>query len=192
MHMKYLRTYSSLILGMCLLTLGGCGASIDPKVAAELRGKYLLQEEPADPQGLLDLSELMKGQEEKPLVVIGMIGGVADPWTKNKTSFIITDPAAVEADESADAKADSKAHAHKGHDHKDHDPATCPFCSKKIKEPEALALIEFRNSEGKVLPYDAQQLFGVQKQQLVVVKGKVRQDASGYWLVAADGIYVRR
>ena len=83
---------------------------------------------------LLELAEAMKGQEEKPLVVIGMIGGVADPWTKNKTSFIITDPAAVEEE-----PTDAKAHDHKGHDAKDHDPATCPFCSKKIKEPEALA-----------------------------------------------------
>ena len=41
-----------------------------------------------------------------------------------------------------------------------------------------------KNADGKVLPYDAQQLLGVQKQQLVVVKGKVRQDASGYWLIA--------
>jgi hypothetical protein len=66
----------------------------------------------------------------------------------------------------------------------------CPFCSKN--QEDRVAVVEFVDHAGKVLPYDAQQLFGVEHNQIVVVRGKPRVDELGGMVISASGLYIRR
>ncbi|MBL8825756.1 MAG: hypothetical protein JNM18_02135 [Planctomycetaceae bacterium] len=176
-------------------SLAGCsGTTIDPKLAAELRSKYLLTAEPADPSGVIEVKESVK--EPKEVVLIGMIGGIDNPWTKGEASFVVADlenSAAIE--EVPATKSDGKTDAKAAHDHHagpGHDPATCPFCSKKFDPTKGLALVKIVDDAGKVLAFDAKELFQLNKDQLVVVQGRAEQDASGALVVSAKHLYVRK
>ena len=69
----------------------------------------------------------------------------------------------------------------------------CPFCVKKREDQtEALAVVEFVDDAGKVLPYDVRQLFGVAENQIVVVRGQPRIDDLGGLIISARGLYIRR
>lgn len=178
------RLILSLALGLTLLA--GCTqAKLDPKVAAELRAKYLLKEEPADAAGVIELSEAIKQPQD--VVLIAQIGGVENPWTKGQASFIVTDPSLAALEE--EKATDKEGHKHGG---PGHDPATCPFCSKKHDPTKGLALVQVVDDAGKVLPVDARQAFDLALQQLVVVQGRAEQDAAGNLVVSAKGLFVRR
>ena len=115
---------------------------------------------------------------EKEIVVLGTIGGVADPWEKGRAAFMIADPstASVE-DEDAHVCTDE----------------SCPFCAKnKTPESEMLALVRFVDERGQVIAVDARELFGLRADDLVVVRGRARVDELGYLVVVADGLYIRR
>lgn len=194
--MKWLRFATCLSLG--LLGMVGCSkTTIDPQLAAELRAKYVLSAEPADATGVLDLREVLKDPQD--VVLIGQIGGIDNPWTRGQASFVITDPSLAAIVEDDHDHKDHKDHkvgekeAHK-HDHNapGHDPATCPFCSKGYDPTKALALVQFVDDAGKVLPVDARELFQLEKEQLVVIQGRAQQDPAGYLVVSAKGLFVRR
>ncbi len=160
----------------------GCGqgvevVEVDPQVVAEHRAKLLLTEEP---DGALSILELSEGSlEAKEAVLVGQIGGVAEPWTAGKASFIMADPATL---------LELEAEAHEGCT-----GDSCPFCKKKKDNASAgLAVVRFEDSSGQLLPLDARQLFELTDKAMVVVRGKVHRDALGYVVVAADGLYVRR
>ena len=180
------------VLGCVIASVVGCAKpALDPKVAAELRQKYVLGDEPADATGVVELKEAYK--EPLDVVLVGQIGGVDNPWTKGQASFVITDPSALAVEEEPAAGDKTKSAAHAAHHSAPgHDPATCPFCSKKFDPAAALALVKFNNAEGGVLSVDAQELFQLKKDQLVVVRGRAEQDPAGYLVVTAQGIYVRR
>lgn len=188
-----------------IATWAGCaGPTVDPKVAAELRGKYLLKEEPAEPSGVLDVKETIKEPQE--VVLIGLIGGIDNPWTKGQASFVVADlsTAAIIEDEpapaadakSTDAKEPAKTVEHAKHAHHHggpgHDPATCPFCSRGFDPTKALALVQIVDATGKVLPVDAKEVFQLAKEQTIVVKGRAQQDDSGALVVSATSLFVRR
>jgi len=53
-----------------------------------------------------------------------------------------------------------------------------------------LAFVEFLDEREEKLHIDARELFGVEKDQLVVVRGRPSVDNYGYLIVTADGIYL--
>jgi len=160
----------------------GCGQSetvvqVDPQVLAQHRAAFLLAEEPQGAQSIMELGEGELAANEA--VLVGQIGGVAEPWTAGKASFIMADPAAL---------LDLEAEAHEGCT-----GDSCPFCSKKKdKASTGLAVVRFEDGSGNLLPLDARQLFDLAEKTMVVVRGKVRRDELGYVVVAADGLYIRR
>lgn len=153
--------------------------SYDPTVLAEAREKFLLDQEPNGVQGVLDVQE----EYVKPhdVVLVGQIGGVANPWSPGKAAFILADPITL------------SEFSESGTEHICDDPG-CKFCQRqKInKLKEGLAAVEFRAADGNVVPIDARQLFSVSDRQMVVVRGKVEVNDLGCLVVAADGLYVRR
>ena len=153
--------------------------SYDPTVLAEAREKFLLDHEPNGVQGVLDVQE----EYVKPhdVVLVGQIGGVANPWSPGKAAFILADPITV------------SEFSETGTEHICDDPG-CKFCQReKInKLKEGLAAVEFRAADGKVVPIDARQLFSVSNRQIVVVQGKAEVNDLGCLVVAANGLYVRR
>jgi len=178
-----LHRHGLLALGMVVAVLAsGCGQSetvtlVDPQVVAEQRARFLLPEEPAGAQSIMELAEGELAADQA--VLVGLIGGVPEPWTAGKASFIMADPAAL---------LDLEAEAHDGCS-----GDGCPFCSKKKdKASTGLAVVRFEDGSGNLLPLDVRQLFDLQEKTMVVVRGKVRRDELGYVVVEADGLYIRR
>jgi hypothetical protein len=155
-----------------LLCLLACGCGRLETEMASARARFLLAEEPADALGVLDVREAATTGE---VVVVGQVGGVPEPWSKGQAVFIIIDPAAGEDD-----------------GHLCSDPG-CPFCAnKKQAENEAIAVVQFVDDRGKVLPLDARELFGLEVQQTVVVRGRANVDELGSLILSANGLYIRR
>jgi hypothetical protein len=191
--MSHQHRSKSTVLGLLLLSAAslaaGCGHSADalgPEAMA-CREKFLLAEEPADVQGVLDaresLTALKSGSPGSadagyPVAVVGQIGGVPDPWTKGQAAFMMIDPAAA-------ASAGE-------HHHPDGCSEDCPFCSKNEHGTEQLAMVQFVDETGRVLPHDARRLFDLAPGQTVVVHGRAHIDDLGYLVITASGLYVRR
>ena len=153
-----------------LVVTVGCGVS-DPETLS-LRQQYLLEAEPDGATGVLDLRENL--DEPVDVVVVGQIGGVVDPWSPGLASFVIVDPiAAIDGD---------------GHS----ESCECPFCRESTDATEGLALVQFQDANGEVLPHDARKLFGLDKDHMVVVQGRAEMTDLGHVVVAARGLYIRR
>jgi len=152
---------------LCLL---GCGTSASRYLTQ--REDFLLLDEPAGAIGVLELSETIEGEQD--VVIVGQIGGVTDPWSPGLANFVMADPVAIIEGEGHPESCD------------------CPFCKKTAEQAEGLALVEFLNKHGEVLRVDAQKLFDIEKDLMVVVRGRARMDDLGHLVVAARGLYVRR
>ena len=166
---------SRLFMVICALPLVagalGCGAStVDPQVA-EQRQRLLLAEEPSGAMGVLDARESATSGAD--VTLVGQIGGSSSPWSPGQASFVMIDPAA----------------AAEGHDHCGDD---CPFCKHKSDGQDALALVQFQDEQGSVLPIDARELFQLHDQDTVVVRGRAHINEFGLLVVAANGLYLRR
>lgn len=151
----------------------GARAEVDP---TSLRAALVLAEEPASPVSL-DAARQKLATAPGPIVVVGRIGAKGmDPFLKGKASFSLLE---LPADD----------HASKpGHNADD-----CPFC-KKRQANATMAAVQFLGADGKPIPVDARQLFGVEAGQDVVVRGTgVFDPALGIPVIqlTADGIYVR-
>ena len=163
-----LRIAGSLTL---LIAICGCGVT-DPHVIS-LRETFLLNTEPAGATGVLDLRESLK-EESIDVVLVGQIGGVVDPWSPGQASFVIADPIAT---------IDGEGHG---------EACDCPFCRQSTDESEGLALVQFLDEKGEVCAHDARRVFGVTKDQMVVVEGRAEMTSLGHIVVAARGLYIRR
>lgn len=160
----------------------GCQQSapaVDPQQLAEIRGRFVLAAEPDGVEGVLDVQESYEAPRN--VVLVGQIGGVENPWTTGKASFVIADPVIMaEFDES-------------GTEHACTDPG-CKFCAKQKldKMKEGVAIVRFVDDSGGIVPIDARTLFELQSKETVVVKGRAEVDGLGCLVVMADGLYVRR
>ncbi len=160
----------------------GCGQSstasvADPAVVAAQRAKFLLAEEPAGAQGILEFAEAAHAAGET--VLVGQVGGVPNPWTAGKAAFIIADPVTLMQLEE------------EGHDGCTGDD--CPFCKKKKDQTASgLAMVRFEDASGQLVPHDARELFDLAEKTTVVVRGQVRRDELGYVVIAAQGLYIRK
>ncbi|MBU6221911.1 MAG: hypothetical protein KGR24_04095 [Planctomycetes bacterium] len=149
-------------------------AEVDP---AAIRGTVILDEEPAGAVSIADAKAKLTATPQ-PVVVAGRIGGRGtSPFGKNEATFSMLD---IPTDDHA---------AKPGHK-----PDDCPFCKKRAAN-SPIAAVSFAGSDGKVIPLDAQKLFGLAEGQDVVVRG------SGFFdpklgipviQINADGLYLRK
>jgi hypothetical protein len=162
------------------LLAAGCGrgsAAADAE-AAGYGARYLLADEPSEAVGVLDAREdpATGDGSATDVVLVGRIGGVSEPFTRGRAVFTITDPSTGVEDEE---------HPHEcGED--------CPYCSKKQDDSQSLAFVQFLADDGSVLEIDARELFPVAAGHTVVVRGQARLDESGYLIVSASGLYIRK
>lgn len=167
----------------------GCGptaATVDPAAVAVYRSTLLLGEEPAGAMTPLDLREA----EEKPgeVVLVGQIGGVANPWKESEpnfpwkageATFFLVDPGTAAS--FADHAGDDPDHAE-----------NCPFCARAAKDnAESIAVVTFADDAGKPIAIGASDLLGVEPNATVVVRGVPRL-AGGLLIVEANGVYIRK
>jgi hypothetical protein len=170
---------TKLVALFCALLLAGCGYDATggertPANADEMRRELLLSDEPAEAIGVLDAQETLAADSEA--TVVGVIGGVPNPFGSGDASFVIADAAVLAEDDGHDCEKEG-----------------CHFCKKNNQEPShGLALVCFVDEQGQPRRFDARETFGLQAEQTVVVRGRCQKDASGMLVLTATGIYVRR
>lgn len=167
-------SWMALLLTIPAIGCGKATSGSDLDAVAHQRDRFLLKTEPGDAMTVLDLRDVIQGEQE--VTLIGQIGGVAEPWADGRAAFVMADPSILMETEGS------------GHG----EACDCPFCSKKPDNNRALARVNFTDEDGRVLPVDARQLFGLEDRQTVVVHGRARVDELGGLVVAAKGLYIRR
>lgn len=169
-----LRVMIAIVLGIGVAVTGGCSHS-DGQADA-YRQRFLLKDEPAEAVGITEARDA--GADTRDVVVIGQISaGEFEPWAEGQASFLL-----------AEYVPENDHAATPGHD-----PANCPFCRRRAaKSNAATALVQFHAADGSVVPIDARELLGVEKNQVVVVRGKAHVDKLGVLVVDAHGVYLRR
>ena len=120
--------------------------------------------------------------------IVGHIGGLANPWAnvhkeypfaKSQAVLFLADPQAVIENEEA------------GHVHAPGEE--CAFCAAHAADKaDMIALVQFVDNRGKVLPVDIRDLFDVQERDTVVVQGEARVTEGGILVVNAQGLYIRK
>lgn len=136
--------------------------------------KYLLS---AEPEGAIDViqvrEEVADGDD---IVIVGRIGGSADPWNEGRAAFSIVD---------GSLKACSDIPG---------DNCSMPwdYCCETEKLPTATALVMVVDENGDLVEADARKLLKVKELSTVVVQGKAQRDDAGNLTVLANGIFVKR
>jgi hypothetical protein len=136
--------------------------------------KYVLSAEPEGAQDVIAARESAKDDEE--VVVLGRIGGGANPWVEGRAAFSIVDPS---------VKACSDVPG-------DNCPVPWDYCCETDKLPTASALVTVVDENGDVVKADARPLLNVKELSTVVVKGKAKRDEAGNLTVLASGVYVKQ
>jgi hypothetical protein len=165
------------VLGLLPL-LAGCQES-DAKAKVDVakhRSRLILVEEPDGGQGVEDTRDAMPREGE--FVVVGRVGGRPEPWTKGQASFFVADASLILA---SDGKHDC-------------DDPSCAYCSKSeaLAQKKMLALVQFVDEDGQVVPVNAQELFDIKENDMVVVRGTAKIAKDKWLVITANGLYVRR
>lgn len=148
------------------------GSADDVAVSAE-RAKYLASVEPAGALPVIAARE--QAQDDDEVVVVGRIGGSANPWIEDRAAFSIVDP-------SLKACSDIEG---------DNCPMPWDYCCETDKLPGATALVKVVNAQGELVGRDARELLDLAELQTVVVQGKAERDEAGNLTILASRIYVR-
>jgi len=169
--------FSRAVVTGLALVVGVCATAAMAEIdTAAIRGSVVLAEEPTGAVSIADAKAKLTTTPQA-VVVAGRIGGRGtSPFGKNEATFSMLE---IPTDDHA---------AKPGHK-----PDDCPFCKKRAAN-SPIAAVSFAGADGKVIPLDAQKLFGVAEGQDVVVRG------SGFFdpklgipviQINADGLYVR-
>lgn len=169
MTWKHIVPWLLIVVGM-----PGCGGDGLDAPARTLRDRILLKSAPEKAVSLDAAREAAKSKPE--LVVTGRIAaGATEPWVPGKAAFVISE-----------LPPEEESHSHGA----DHDPDSCPFCKHRASKAP-LALVQFLDDQGQVVDIDARKLFGVKKNQVVVIRGEVEVDERGAMTVKAESMYVK-
>lgn len=172
---------SVVIASMISLAVAGCGGSSSANVSSQAASavsidgsKYVLADEPDGAIGVIAARESAKDGE--PIVVVGRIGGAANPWIEGRAAFTLLDA--------------SKSIVATGTESKEGEICTGDCCASE--RAGCTALVTVVDAGERVLAVDSRQLLGLVANDMVVVRGKAKKDDSGNFVVVADGVYVRR
>ncbi|MEN6496173.1 MAG: hypothetical protein ABFD16_17975 [Thermoguttaceae bacterium] len=171
--MKTLLMHGSLMFVVGLIAVG-CGRVSDSPAAGSGNGAatvanstYRLASEPAGAQDVKLARTSAKDNDE--VVVVGRIGGDANPWIDGMAAFTIVDLSLKPCEDGACGN---------------------PYCDADDL-PTSKAMVKVVDGEGSVVPTESRQLLGVKELQTVVVRGKAKRDEAGNLTILASGIFVR-
>lgn len=174
-----MRVFVSIVAGGALAALvAGCSQDTEQSGAATTSvdvdsSQYLLSTEPGGAQSVIDIRE--NAQHEDDVVIIGRIGGSANPWVDGRAAFSIVD-------ESLKACSDIEGD-------------TCPqpwdYCCETDKLPTAKALVKLVDSDGQLVRADARQLLKLKELDTVVIRGAAQRDDVGNLTVLASGLFIK-
>ena len=136
--------------------------------------KYLLGQEPAEANDVVGVRETAKHGDA--VVIVGRIGGSANPWIEDRAAFSIVDRSLKAC---SDIPGDSC-------------PIPWDYCCETDKLPTGTALVKVVDGEGNLVKEDARQLLGVKELATVVLKGKAERDETGNLTILANGVFIKQ
>lgn len=161
-----------LVLPVAYLSLAGCGQSIPPELLS-IRERLLLEQEP---QGAITIEQARLQVAEDPGVTLTVKVGNRNftNWSEEKQATFYVSEGFPGSDYNVGP---------------DHDASTCPFCKRKWKEENSLAVVQVVNEAGDVLPLSAESIFNLTPGRTLTIKGQGLIDESGVLLVRLSGLF---
>jgi hypothetical protein len=173
-------TILALLLFMPGLAISsGCGGSSDsqsqiPNTPVSVdASNFKLDEEPGGAMGVIAARE--SAEDGAPLVLVGRVGGCANPWVEGRAAFTLLDASmsvVVEGEGSAEGE----------------------ICTGDCCATERLActtLVKILDQDGQLVSVDSRVLFGLRESDMVVVQGTAKKDDHGNFVMLATGIFIR-
>ena len=152
----------------------GCGETIDPEVLA-IRDRFLKAPSSTIETPVSEIRASMKSGELKPgtpfKVRVRINAGEFPPFVNGAAKFFVTDATGHDGDES-------------------HDPHECPFCRRDVKS--MMALVEFHNEAGQLIPVDARELFDIKDFELLIIEGTGEFDTEDVMVMTASAMSIVR
>lgn len=130
----------------------GCGSPEQAELTAH-RQRLLLPEAPAEVQSVADAKAAVTSQPD--VVVQGQVEVESVPGSGPAQAIFVL------AELQPDRHGDQPGHV----------ADNCPFCKRRAAEAPRVT-VQLVDEEGKVLPYSVQQLFGLKRGDVVVVRGR--------------------
>lgn len=171
-----MRTYSplSLLTVTCVLGLVGCSENLAPKAASVDGSQFLLAEEPDGAVGVIAARE--SAVDGTPIVLVGRVGGAANPWIEGRAAFVLLDASMTVVAE--------------GEDSTEGELCTGDCCA--TERLTCTTLVKIVDASGQVVPVDSRKLLGLKESDMVVVQGTAKKDKSGNFSMLANHVFVRR
>jgi len=166
-----LRIVNGMFLGLLLIGFVFVGQLT--YVSATEASNYVLKEEPQDAQDVKTVRQ--KGKNGEEVVVVGRIGGRANPWIKGAAAFSIVDSSLKSCDQIPG----------------DNCPTPWDYCCESDLGKSTL-LITFVDDDGKIVKKDSRELLAVKELQTVVVTGKVKLDKANNVSILASKVFVKK
>ena len=171
--MKY-NVITCLLLSATVFLIGCPSATETESNGPSIDGtKFLLTAEPDGAEDVIAVREAAQDGDE--VLVVGRIGGDAEPWIKDRAAFKIVD-------NSLKACSDIPG---------DKCPIPWDYCCETDKLPTGTALVKVVDENGDLVKSDARQLLNVKELSTVIVKGTAQRDDAGNLTVLASRIYVK-
>jgi hypothetical protein len=123
--------------------------------------------------GVIEARQLSEDGQE--LVLVGRIGGSANPWIEGRAAFTLLDPSMIAVDPSQ-GMAEGQI-------------CTDECCD--TERAECTTIVKFVDASGALVETDARKLLGVSEDDMVVVKGTAKRDKSGNFQLLATGLHIR-
>ena len=156
------------------IAMPGCGETIDPEVVA-IRDRFLKVSSELKETPVSEIRASLKSGEMKPgtpfKVRVRINAGEFPPFVNGSAKFFVTDATGHDGDES-------------------HDPHECPFCRRDVKS--MMALVEFQDEAGQLIPLDARELFDIKDFELLVIEGTGEFDSEDVMLMTASAMSIVR
>lgn len=158
----------------------GCGG--DPSADVDAQGnraaaidgsQFLLAEEPDEAVGVILAREA--ALDGAPLVLVGRVGGSANPWIEGRAAFTLLDASMSVVSEGTDSA----------------EGELCLGDCCATERLDCTVLVKVVDEQGKLVPVDSRKLLGLQESDMVVVRGTAKKDDSGNFTMLASGVHIR-
>ena len=135
---------------------------------------YKLTAEPDGAVGVIAARE--SAEDGAPLVLVGRVGGAANPWIEGRAAFMLLDA--------------SMAVVAEGEDSDESELCMGDCCA--TERLDCTTLVKVVDAQGKIVPVDSRKLLGLSETDMVVVQGTAKKDKSGNFVMLARGVYIRK
>lgn len=169
------RLIAPFLFSAALILAAGCTQEMTepgPAPPAAKSSEHLLGSEPEGALGVCDV----RASTEDEVVVVGRIGGQADPWVEGAAAFVLVDTALVPCNERPG----------------DNCPVPWDYCCDDASTlNDSKLLVQVVDADGRLIETAARDLLGVKELDTVVIRGRAERDEAGNVTVLAQGLFIR-